>query len=68
VKVNPGARSESVRRLEEGFFQVRTRAPAEGGKANARVLELLAAELGVPTSRMRIVVGHTRPLKLIEIE
>ena len=68
VKVNAGSRSESVRLLEEGFYQVRTRAPAEGGRANARVVELLAAELGVPAGRVRIVTGHTQPLKLVEIE
>jgi uncharacterized protein YggU (UPF0235/DUF167 family) len=68
VKVNAGSRSESVRLLERDFYQVRTRAPAEGGRANERVLELLAEELGVPPSSLRIVTGHTRPLKLIEIE
>ena len=67
VKVNAGSRSESVRLLEAGFYQVRTRAPAEDGRANARVLELLAEEFGVPVRRIRIVTGHTRPLKLVEV-
>lgn len=68
VKVNAGSKTEGVRRLEEDFYQVRTRAPAEDGRANARVIELLAQRFGVPAERVRIVTGHTRPLKLIEIE
>lgn len=68
VKVNAGSKREGVRLLEPGFYQVRTRAPAEGGRANRRVLELLADELGRPTSALRIVTGHSSPLKLVDIE
>ncbi len=67
VKVNAGARSESVRRLDADLYQVRTRAPAERGKANIRVLELLANEFGCPVTQLRIVSGATSPLKTIAI-
>lgn len=66
VKVNPSSKSESVRLLEEGFYQVRTRAPAEAGKANRRVLELLARELGCGAERLRIVAGASSSLKHVE--
>lgn len=68
VKVNASASTEGVRLLEEGFYQVRTRAPAESGRANRRVLELLAAELGCTAAQLRIVSGATKPLKIIAIE
>lgn len=68
VKVNASSRSESVRRLEAGFYQVRTAAPAEGGRANRRVVELLAAAFGVTPDQVRIVAGAARPLKLIELD
>lgn len=67
VKVNPGSKSEGVRLLEPGFYQVRTRAPAEAGRANQRVMELLAEELGLPVARLRIVAGQTSSLKRVEI-
>ena len=67
VKVNAGSKTESVRQLDEDFYQVRTRAPAERGKANRRVLELLAEELGVPITALRILSGATRPLKVVGI-
>ena len=67
VKVNAGAQSESVRELADGTIQVRTRAPAIKGRANKRVLELLAAHLGVEPSRLEIVAGHTSPVKHVEV-
>ena len=67
VKVNASSRSEGVRMLEEGYFQVRTRAPAERGRANERVLQLLAAEFGCPVSALTIVSGATKPLKLVAV-
>ncbi len=67
VKVNAGAQSESVRELDDGTLQVRTRAPATKGKANRRVLELLAGHLDVAVSDLEIVAGHTSPLKHIRL-
>lgn len=68
VKVNPSSKTEGVRELEPGYYQVRTRAPAEDGRANRRVLELLAAELGRDPGQLRIVAGATRPLKIVEVD
>lgn len=68
VKVNASARSESVRLLEPGFYQVRTAAPAEAGKANRRVIELLAETFDIAPERVRILAGASRPLKLVEID
>lgn len=68
VKVNAGAQSESVRELGDGSLQVRTRAPASKGKANKRVIELLADHLGVDTRDLEIVAGRTSPVKYIDIK
>ena len=65
VKVNASARTEGVRWLAVGFLQVRTRAPAVGGRANRRALELLARELGVDVDDLEIVSGRARPLKIV---
>ena len=43
-------------------------APPERGKANAAVEEVLADALGLPTRRVRVVVGHTSPHKIVEID
>ena len=67
VKVNAGAQSESVRELGDGTFQVRTRAPATKGKANKRVLELLAEYFDRTPDDLEIVAGHTSPVKHIDV-
>ena len=67
VKVNAGAQSESVRQLSDGSYQVRTRAPATKGKANRRVLELLADHLGLHTDEIEIVAGQTSPIKHVKL-
>jgi len=48
-------------------LKVRVSAPAERGKANAAVLEVVASALGVPIDRVRIVAGATSARKVIEI-
>jgi uncharacterized protein (TIGR00251 family) len=67
VKVNAGAQSESVRELDDGSLQVRTRAPATKGKANKRVLELLAEHFGLSPAHLEIVAGHTSPVKHVQV-
>ncbi len=51
----------------EKRLAVRVSAAAESGKANAALVALLAEELGVAKSRVRIVSGTTARLKGIEI-
>lgn len=63
VKVNAGAQSEGVKELADGSLQVRTRAPATRGRANRRVLELLAEHLGLRPEEIEIVAGRTSPIK-----
>jgi hypothetical protein len=44
------------------------RAAPERGRANDAVEALLAAALGVPRTRVRVVAGHTGTRKQVEIE
>jgi uncharacterized protein len=68
VTVSPGAsRSELVGRYGDGW-KVRTTAPPERNRANAALLTLLAAALGLPPDRLRVVAGQTSRRKVIEIE
>jgi uncharacterized protein (TIGR00251 family) len=56
--VSPGAsRSEVVGRHGDGW-KVRVGAPAESGKANDALVDLLARTLGVPRKRIEIASGH----------
>ncbi len=62
----PRARREGV--TPEGeVLVVRVREPPEGGRANRRVVELLAKHFGVPKSQVEIVRGHRSREKLVRV-
>lgn len=67
VKVKPGSKREEVKELSEDYLEVRVSAPPEKGRANERVLELVAKYYGVRKSSVRILKGETAREKLIEI-
>jgi uncharacterized protein (TIGR00251 family) len=67
ITVSPGAaRTELVGRHGDGW-KVRVSAPAEGGRANQALVQLLADALVLPRDRVRIVSGHASRRKLVEI-
>lgn len=67
VKVVPRARRPGVARLADGTWRVAVSAPAEGGKANAAVVDALAKHLDVPKSAVRIVRGLASRNKEVEL-
>ena len=72
VRLTPKAaidRIDGVATLADGneVLAIRVRAVPEDGKANAALLRLLAAELDLPRSAMRVVRGETARLKELAI-
>lgn len=67
VKVRAGQNREEVKRVNENTFEISVREKAKANMANNRVVELVARELGIPSSRVRIINGHHGPSKLISI-
>lgn len=67
VKAVPGASREGIAGWLGDALKVRVTAPAEGGKANEAIEELLAGALGVPTRSVRIVAGRSSPRKVVEV-
>ena len=61
--------SSKVEGIEEGdgLLIVRVRAPSEKGKANKRLVKLLAKYYGVPMSSIKIVRGLTARNKTVKI-
>ena len=53
---------------EEGVLQARVSAPAVGGAANTALVRLLANELDVSRSSVRLVAGATGRHKLIMVD
>jgi uncharacterized protein (TIGR00251 family) len=67
VKVSPRAGKNEVLKISEGEYKVKVTAPPEKGKANEKVIELLAYHLAVPKSSIKIVAGKTARIKIIDI-
>ena len=66
LRVTPGARSDAIE-LGDGVLLVKVRAKPQDGAANQAVLALLAAALGVATSRLRLLRGATARDKLVQL-
>ncbi len=67
VRVKTGAKNETVRKVTDGIFEISVREKPEQNAANKRVLELIARELRIRASALRIVSGHHRPSKVLAI-
>ena len=68
VTVTPNARSPLVTRVDDANYKVRVDARAVEGKANERLVELLAEHFGVPKSHVRIMRGLGSRKKIVDVE
>jgi len=68
VKVVPRASRNEVVGWRGGVLRLRVTAPPQDGRANAAVVELLAAALGVRKSAVAIAAGHASAHKRVAIE
>lgn len=67
VKVKPNARENSVKQLESDIYEVKVTASPEKGKANKKVIELIAKYLNFPKSSVQIISGFSSKQKIIQI-
>jgi len=67
VKVKPNAGRNELKKISEGFYEVRVSVPPEKGKANEKVIELLSKHLKVPKSKINLISGFTFKEKVFEI-
>ncbi len=65
VHVFPGSRDESFNKECDDLIIVHTKEPAEGNRANKRVIELITANY--PGNAVRLVSGHQSPHKIFSI-
>ena len=68
VHVQPNAKRTQADGLYDGALRVRLCAPPVDGKANQRLIEWLASELGCAQRDLRIAKGTAARRKSVEIE
>jgi len=67
VQVKPNARKDEVLVQADGTFTVRVSVPPIEGRANERVVEVLAEHFGKPKRSIQIVAGSRSRRKIVEI-
>jgi len=68
VRAKPRSKREGVKEITKEYLEVRVNQPPEKGRANGRIIELLAQYFNVPKSRVRLVKGETSKEKVFEID
>ncbi len=68
VRLTPRAAVDRVDGVVDGVLRARVGAPAVEGAANNALIRLIAEELGVPRSDVRIVAGATSRQKLVVVD
>lgn len=68
VHVQPKAHQNRIMGFVDGVLRVRLSAAPVDGKANEALVRLLAEQLGVPRSHVRIRRGLTSRHKVVDVE
>lgn len=67
ITLKPNARHEKVEKINNSEYHVAVNAPPLEGRANERLIEVLAKYFVVPKSSVRILSGLKSKKKLVEI-
>ena len=67
VIVIPNAKDSGVTKIDETNYKVRVDAPALDGKANKRLIEILAGYFEIKKSSISIIRGAKIRKKIVEI-
>ncbi len=68
VRVFPRSRHDAIDGRHDGRVRVRLTAPPVDGKANSALLRLLASELSLRRSQLRIESGETHRDKAVRVD
>ncbi len=68
VKVKPNSKKESIKQISTDILEIRVTVPPEKGKANQKVIELIADFYKISKSKVKIKKGETSREKFIEID
>ena len=68
VQVKPNARKDEVVVREDGVYVVKVSVPPIEGRANERLIEVLAAHFKKPKRSIEILIGARGKNKIVEIQ
>ncbi len=68
VRLTPRGGADRIDGVVDGVLRARVAAPAVEGAANQSLMRLLASELGIARSSVRIVAGASGRQKLVVVD
>jgi len=68
VNVITRAKKEEIQKISDNSYRIKVSTPPEKGRANERVIELLAEEFGARKQDIRIISGETSNRKIVQID
>lgn len=68
VHVKPNARATTLEWLDEDTLKISVTVPPEKGKANKAVIEVIAKELKIAKTTIKLIRGGTTRIKQFEIK
>ena len=68
VRVQPGARENSITGVHDGALKVSLKVPPTDGRANEALLKLLADAVAVPRANLQLLSGATSRTKFVLLE
>ena len=67
LRVSPGSRTTGIDGRYGDAWKIRVSAPAEGGRANAAIVRLLAETMQLPRASITLVSGTGGREKIVEL-
>lgn len=68
VKVKPNSNKNEFKEISPGIFEARVSVPPEKGRANKKVIELIAEHFKIPKASIKLISGQTFKEKVFEID
>ena len=67
IKLHPKSKKQKIEEIGKNKYEIWTKSKAEENKANYEMIDILSEYLSIDKKRFRIISGHHRPSKMIEI-
>jgi uncharacterized protein YggU (UPF0235/DUF167 family) len=67
IKLHPKSKKQKIEKLSDEKFEIWVKSKAEQNQANFEMIEILSSFLGVEKNKFRIISGHHRQNKMIEV-
>ena len=66
VLAKASSKAEKVEKLTEGEYKISVHEPAHDGRANLKIVKVLADYLGIPKTSIKLIHGSKSKIKIFQ--